>query len=99
MLRHIVLIRFNDGVTEADRAAYRAAVEELGRQPEVRGSTCGDNVGSGPNHHDFAVVMDFDDTAAFRRYINSDAHRVYVADWAKPMVKSLAAIQHELPGT
>ena len=95
MFRHIVLIRFNDDLTEADRAAYKAAVEEMASGPEVRGFSCGLNVGSGPNHHDFAVVMDFDDRAAFRAYIDGPAHKAYVDEWAKRCVKSLAAIQHE----
>ena len=61
--------------------------------PEVKGCICGDNVGSGPNHHDFATVMDFDDLDSFRRYIQSDAHKAYVAGPAQAAAK-LAVAQH-----
>ena len=63
--------------------------------PEVRSLTCGENVGSGPNHYDFAIVADFADLPSFRRYIESDAHQSYVETHAKTIVAKLAAIQHE----
>ena len=46
------------------------------------------------NHHDFAMVAEFDDMAAFRRDTQSPAHQGYVAGPAKAVAK-LAAIQHE----
>jgi quinol monooxygenase YgiN len=95
MLRHIVLQRFKPEASAEERVALRAAIEGLrAAVPEIRSLVCGENVGSGPNHHDFAVVVDFDDMAAFRRYIDSAAHRAFVAGPAK-IVEKLAAIQHE----
>ncbi|MHA3979723.1 Dabb family protein [Halovulum sp. GXIMD14794] len=96
MLRHIVLLTFKPEADDDARDALRAAVARFPAQvPEVRSLTCGDNVGSGPNHHDFAVVADFDDMAAFSRYIESYAHRNYVETHAKTVVAKLSAIQHE----
>ena len=96
MLRHIVLVTFKPEVTAAERAAFRAAVEGFrDHVPELLSLSCGENVGKGPNHHDFAVVADFDDMAAFRRYIESDAHKAYVAGPGQA-VAQLAAIQHEV---
>ncbi len=95
MIRHIVLLTFKPEATAEDRQAVRDAVEAFAQDiPDIRALTCGENIGSGPNHHDFAVVADFDDLAAFRRYIDSDAHRDYVAGPAQAVAK-LAAIQHE----
>ncbi|WP_157973523.1 Dabb family protein [Tropicimonas sp. IMCC34043] len=95
MLRHIVLLSFKPEATAEDRAAVRAAVEGFRDQvPELRALVCGDNIGSSPNHHDFAVVADFDDMEAFRRYIASPAHKAYVEGPAKAVAK-IAAIQHE----
>ena len=95
MLRHIVLVTFKPGTTTEKRAAFRAAIEALpGAVPEVRSFTGGENVGSGPNHHDYAAVMDFDDMDAFRRYIASAPHQAYVANHGKVVVERLAAIQH-----
>ena len=95
MLRHIVLLTFKPEASAEQRAAVRTALEGLRTSvPEVRSLVCGSNVGSGPNHRDFAIVADFDDIAAFRRYLASPPHRAYVEGPAK-MVASIAAIQHE----
>lgn len=95
MLRHIVLVTFKPEASTEQRVAVRSAVEGFATQvPEVRSLVCGENVGTGPNHHDFAMVADFDDLASFRRYIASPAHQAYVAGPAKAVAK-LAAIQHE----
>ncbi len=81
--------------TEAERQAVRDAVRGFAAEiPEVRSLVCGDNVGKGPNHHDFAMVADFDDMDAFRRYTASAPHRAYVEGPAKAVAR-LAAIQHE----
>lgn len=96
MLRHIVMVTYKPEATPAQRSAMQAAIVAFEEQiPEVRSLTCGDNIGSGPNHHDFAIVADFDDLPAFRRYIESDAHKAYVEIYAKVVVEKLAAIQHE----
>lgn len=96
MLRHIVLVTYKPEATADQRAAMLATVAAFVEQvPEVQSLTCGENVGSGPNHHDFAIVADFDDLSAFRRYIESDAHQSYVETYAKVIVEKIAAIQHE----
>lgn len=90
--RHIVLIRFKPETTEADRRAYIAAVDRL-HGDAGRPSQAGLNVGSGPNHFDFAAVTDFADEAAFRAYIASPEHKAYVESFGKPMVAQLAVVQ------
>ena len=94
MFRHVVMVCFKPEASAEERAAVRDAVRGFaGQVPEVRSLTCGENVGSGPNHHDFVMVADFDDEAAFRRYLASPAHRAYVEGPAKAVAK-IAAIQH-----
>jgi hypothetical protein len=100
MFRHIVLVRLSPVLTDDERAAYCAAVERMGREsPTVRSLVCAPNVGSGPNHYDFASVTDFDDEAGFRAYLASDAHRAYVEAYGKPMVTQLAVVQQEIQGS
>jgi hypothetical protein len=94
MFRHIVLVKFKDTLTAEDRASYQRAVEDVAAAtPSARYFACGLNVGSGPNHHDFGAVMDFDDEPAFRAYLASPAHQNYVLNFGRPMVERLAAIQ------
>ena len=55
MLRHIVLVSFKPEASEAQLAAWLAAVTNLCEtSEEVLSFTLGSNVGSGPNHHDAA---------------------------------------------
>lgn len=97
MLRHIVMVTFKPETTEDQKDAYRTTVRGFAdAMPEIRSLVCGDNVGSGPNHHDFAIVADFDDMAAFRRYIDGPVHQLYVEEHARKVVAKLAAIQHEI---
>ena len=97
MLRHIVLVSFKSEASEAQLTAWRAAATNLCEtSEEVLSFTLGTNVGSGPNHHDAALVADFEDMDAFRRYVSSDIHKVYVEDHAKHVTAKLAAIQHEM---
>ncbi len=95
MLRHIVMHRFKPTVSQEERLSLKAAIEKFADHPEVLSLTCGMNVGSGPNHYDFATVADFEDIEAFRRYLASDMHAAYVEEHAKSKVDTLAAIQHE----
>src|SRR5688500_3892914 len=59
-------------------------------EPEILALSCGENVGAGPSHFDLAVVMDFADIDAFRRYIGGAVHRAYVEGPAKAAVGRLA---------
>jgi len=97
MLRHIVLVSFKPEASEAQLAAWRDAVTNLCEtSEEVLSFTLGTNVGSGPNHHDAALVADFADINKFRTYVSSDIHKAYVEDHAKHVTAKLAAIQHEM---
>ena len=97
MLRHIVLVSFKPEATEDSIAAWHEAVTDLcEKSAEVLSFSLGKNIGSGPNHHDAALVADFADIDAFRRYVGSERHKAYVEDHARHVTAKLAAIQHEL---
>jgi hypothetical protein len=97
MLRHIVLVTFKPEATETQLAAWRDAVTDMCEtSPEVLAFSLGQNIGSGPNHHDAALVADFEDIDAFRRYVGGDKHTAYVQDHARLVTAKLAAIQHEM---
>lgn len=94
MFRHIVLVKWKAEATEAERQAMREAVEQLPAQvPEVVAARIGIDVGRGPNNYDMALVFDFEDGDAFKRYIASAPHQAYVQGPAKA-VAQLAVVQH-----
>ncbi|MCC1492625.1 Dabb family protein [Cognatishimia sp. F0-27] len=97
MLRHIVLVSFKSEASADQIAAWRDAVTGLCESDaEVLSFSLGMNIGQGPNHHDAALVADFEDMDAFRRYVGSDAHKAYVDNHARHVTDRLAAIQHEM---
>ncbi len=68
------------------------------RRGDIASFHTGTHGGLGPNHDDVALVADFTEQAAFRRYIDSPAHQAYVREHASQVVSGLAGVQHELPG-
>ena len=95
MLRHIVLVGFKSDATADQRAAVHQAIAAMpAAEPEILALSWGENVGAGPNHFDLAVVMDFADIDAFRRYVGGAVHRAYVEGPAKAAVGRLAVVQH-----
>lgn len=94
MFRHIVLVKWKPEASDAERQTMHKAVEQLPVQiPEVIASRVGVDVGRGPNNYDMAIVFDFEDRAAFERYIASEAHQAYVQGPAR-IVEQLAVVQH-----
>lgn len=94
MFRHIVLVKWKPEATDAERQAMRNAIEQLPTQvPEIVAACIGLDVGHGPNNYEMATVFDFEDSAAFKRYIASAAHQAYVQGPAKA-VAQLAVVQH-----
>ncbi len=97
MLRHIVLVSFKPEATDDQVAAWYRAVKELCEEStEVLSFSLGKNIGSGPNQHDAALVADFDNIDAFRRYVGGERHKAYVEQHARHVTAKLAAIQHEM---
>lgn len=97
MLRHIVLVSFKPDASADQIAAWRDAVTEMCEtSDEVLSFFLGENIGSGPNHHDAALVADFEDIDGFRKYISGEKHKAYVEDHARQVTAKLAAIQHEM---
>ena len=95
MLRHIVMIRWKPEATEDQKQAVQDAINGMRSQvPEIVDLRWGADIGRGPNNFDLAVVMDFGDREAFKRYLSSAVHQSYVQGAAKAAVGSLASVQH-----
>lgn len=88
---------FKPDATETEIDNWRGAVRQMCEtNAEVRAFTLGDNLGTGPNHFDAALVADFPDLAAFRRSIDGPLHAAYVRDHPRQVVGKIAAIQHDI---
>lgn len=96
MLRHVVMIKWRPGATEAQKQALIEGTRQLAREiPLVRAMHCGTGLGLMPGTFDFAMVADFDsehDWAAYRKHA---AHTRFV-EQALPAAGETARIQFRL---
>jgi len=94
MFRHIVLFRWKPGTGAAELAALERALAELpGQVPEIQSYRFGRDAGLVQGNFDFAIVAEFADEAAWRRYVDHPAHQKLVAERVRPIVQERAAAQ------
>ena len=99
-LRHIVLLTWKP---DAESEAIRAAVDGLAglpaRIPELTRYRLGTDLGIVDGNADFAIVGDFDDTAAWRRYQEHPEHQRVIVELLRPIIASRVAVQVPYPGS
>jgi hypothetical protein len=98
MIHHVVLFRFNDGVSEAQVAELRAQLLGLaGVIPEIRRIAFGPNLASGAAEWPYVLVVDLDDLAAVQRYAEHPAHVDAVQRVLAPIRAARLAVDVEVP--
>jgi catechol 2,3-dioxygenase-like lactoylglutathione lyase family enzyme len=95
MFRQVVAHRWAEGVTEADREGFRAAMEDLRAIPELSSLRYGDDAAHFEGNHEFVAVLDFPDFAAARRYVEAEPHRRFVTEHAMRVVDARVVVQHD----
>jgi hypothetical protein len=98
MFRHVVLLRWHETATVADRRAVRNGLEALPPLiPEIRSYRVGIDAGLAPEgNSDLVVVADFDDVAGYLVYRDHPVHQDVITRLIRPILASRAAVQHEL---
>jgi hypothetical protein len=94
MLRHVVLFAWKPGVPKAQIQAFSdglAALPDL--VPDIRAFRFGPDARMGGGNEDFALVADFDDADAYRRYAEHPAHRHLIATLLVPLLGTRHAVQ------
>jgi len=98
MIHHVVLFRFNDGVSEAQVAELRAQLLGLaGVVPEIRRIAFGPNLAPGAAEWPHVLVVDLDDMAAVQRYAEHPAHVDVVQRVVAPIRAARLAVDVEVP--
>ena len=95
MFRQVISIRWAEGVTEEQKQGFSAAFDGLRAIPELRELRWGDDAGHFDGNFDFVAVMDFDDFAAARRYVEHPLHQAYVHGHAIPLIGERVVVQHD----
>ena len=99
-IRHAVLFRFNDDVTEAQIDALAAGLTTM---PEETGAVDADRyqhgraLGLNAGSWDYAVVGEFTDANAYEAYRDHPAHRSLIRELVEPITAERASVQFELP--
>lgn len=97
MVRHVVMFRWKP---DTPQAAKRAVQEGLARLPaaipEIRRYEFGRDLALADGNFDFAVVADFADADAYRRYASHEAHQAVIAERIRPHVAERSAVQYAL---
>ena len=74
-----------------------ALAELPDRIPEIRRYAFGADLGLAEGNYDFAVVGDFDDEDAYRRYAAHPEHQRVIAERIRPLIDSRVAVQIPIP--
>jgi hypothetical protein len=97
VFRHVVMFRWKPGTGEAQLAALLRGLAGLPAQvPEIRRYVYGADARVSEGNFDFAIVADFDDADAWRRYVAHPAHQKLIAEQIRPILAERAAVQHRL---
>src|SRR3954452_9177810 len=97
MLRHVVLFTWSDSADEQRRAATLAALRRL--PEDVGGMTSfavGDDAGLSEGNAHTALVADFPDVEAYRRYAQDPVHQAVIAEHVRPFLAARSAVQYDV---
>src|ERR687889_75631 len=97
MLRHVVLFTWTEDTAPETRSATVAALRRL--PEEVGGMTSfavGPDAGLVEGNAHTALVADFPDVEAWRRYAEHPVHLQIIADHVKPILAARSAVQYEV---
>jgi Stress responsive A/B Barrel Domain len=97
VIRHIALLTFDDGATDAQVEAIETALSALpGRLPRMRRYEIGRDLEINSGNTSFAVVADFDNVADYLAYRDDPEHRRIIAELIAPILAARAAAQYEI---
>ena len=97
MLRHIVLLKWVDGVTAEQEAEVSAALDRLPPAiASIRRYTHGPDLDLDEGRYDYAIVADFDDADGWRVYDVDDLHNEIRASVIRPLLAGRATVQFGL---
>jgi Stress responsive A/B Barrel Domain len=95
VFRQVVAIRWAQDVSPEAKQGYRAALDALRDVPELLALTCGDDAGHFDGNFDFVAVMDFENFASARVYVEHPLHQKYIRDHASKVVGERVIVQHD----
>jgi hypothetical protein len=97
MIRHVVVFRWNESVTDADIAEVAAALDALPAAiPEIADYRHGRDAGLNTANFDYVVVGDFATPEDYLVYRDHPVHQQMIATQITGRAEQRAAVQFEI---
>jgi hypothetical protein len=98
VIRHIALLTFVDGTSDAQVRAVKDALATLpDLLPQLRSYAIGPDLGINEGNASFAVVAEFADAADYTAYRDDTEHRRIIAELIAPILAARTGAQYEIP--
>ncbi len=95
---HVALFTWKPGTSDAQVQALSDALAQLPAQiPDIRSYRLGPDAGVAVGNDRFAVVAEFDDLEAYKRYASDPRHREVIDRLVKPLLGTRHAVQFVTP--
>jgi hypothetical protein len=96
MIRHVVVLRWENSVTDEELTAMSAALDALPDTiPEIVAYRHGRDFGLGPANFDYVVTADFASVDDYVTYRDHPEHQRFIAEHITGRVADRAAVQFE----
>jgi hypothetical protein len=96
---HVALFTWKPGTSDQQVDELAEALGGLPAViPEIRSFRLGADAGVAVGNDRFAVVAEFDDLEAYKRYAADPRHRAVIDGLLKPLLGTRHAVQFEEPG-
>ena len=93
MIRHIAMLRWKDGTTDATVDAIEEALRPMPEiMPFIAGYELGRDLGLNSSHH-FVVIADFTSEDDYRAYAAQPEHKDVIDRLIAPVLDSIARVQ------
>lgn len=100
MIKHIVLFRFTDDSTDAQRQSMLEELAIFPQQfPAMRSWTMGENRSSRDDRFSHGFVVEFETEEQLVEYLATDTHERFVRDRFRPMIQERAVFSYVFSST
>jgi hypothetical protein len=94
VFRHVVMFKLQPDTTAAQREAILNGLARLPEAiPEIRAFNFGTDAGLAEGNFDVAVVAEFDDVDAYKKYAAHPVHVEFVTTMVRPHLAQRSAVQ------
>lgn len=94
VFRHVVMFKLRADTSAGQRTEILAGLARLpGAIPDIRSFVYGTDAGLAEGNFDVAVVAEFDDVEAYKRYAAHPVHVEFVTSQVRPHLAQRSAVQ------